>query len=93
MIFIWGVSSKQKNLDHHAGLNVHEDCGQYAQIEVIMTYSCFSLFFIPLFRWNKRYYAKYHCCKRLYELDPSVGKQIEKGLSPKINPQDLSWVS
>lgn len=93
MFIVWGINTKQKNLDYHGRLNVHEDCGQYAQIEIIKTYSYFSLFFIPLFRWNKKYYAKYHCCKRLYQLNTEIGKQIEKGIYPKITSADLMWIS
>lgn len=92
MFLIWGINEKTKVLDYEAGVSVHQDCGQYARIQILMVYTYFSLFFIPLFRWNKRYYARYHCCKRMYELNKELGKLIEKKENPKIQPCDLSWI-
>lgn len=36
--------------------------------QVYMTYMYFSFFFIPLFKWNKRFYVKMSCCDAVYEL-------------------------
>ena len=38
-----------------------------------------SLFFIPTIKWNRRYYVRTSCCGRIYELDPQIGKRIERG--------------
>ena len=40
-----------------------------------MTYMYFSFFFIPIFKWNRRFFVEMSCCGAVYELDPEVGKK------------------
>ena len=47
------------------------------------------MFFIPCFKWNKRYYVQTSCCNTVYELDPEIGKRIAKGEDVEILPQHL----
>ena len=54
-----------------------------------MTYTVLSLFFIPCFKWNRRYYVTMHCCGAVYELDPETGKRIASGESPEITEKDF----
>ncbi|MCD7865717.1 MAG: zinc ribbon domain-containing protein [Clostridiales bacterium] len=64
-------------------------CGAYGRYEVFMTYTALALFFIPCFRWNKRYYVRTTCCGMLYELDPEIGKRIARGERLEITPANL----
>lgn len=89
MIFIGGISQGQKVLDYTKTV-ICGCCGGYGRYEVIMTYMYFSFFFIPLFRWNKRFYVKMSCCGAVYELDPAVGKDILKGGQADIRQSDLT---
>lgn len=57
-----------------------------------MTYMYFSFFFIPLFKWNRRYYVKMDCCEAVYELDPVVGNAVLRGENPDIAEADLRLV-
>ena len=54
-----------------------------------MTYTVLLLFFIPCFKWNRRYYVQTTCCGKIYELDPEVGKRIARGESVEIRNDDL----
>lgn len=54
-----------------------------------MTYTCLSLFFIPVFKWNRHYFVQARCCGSIYQLDKEKGKAILKGAEPWIRPQDL----
>ena len=56
------------------------------------TYMYFSFFFIPLFKWNKRFYVKMSCCDAVYELDPEVGKALLHGQQADIKSSDLTLV-
>ena len=58
MIFIGGITQKTKELLYQAAAMVCGRCGRYGRYQVYMTYMCLSLFFIPVFKWNRRYYAK-----------------------------------
>ena len=46
-------------------------------------------FFVPCFKWNRRYYVQTSCCGKIYELDPEVGKRIARGESVEIRDDDL----
>ena len=45
------------------------------RFEIFKTYSYFHIFFIPIFKWNTRYFVKTACCNSVYELNPDIGKQ------------------
>ena len=57
-----------------------------------MTYLYFSFFFIPLFKWNKKFYVKMSCCEAVYELDPEKGKALARGQQADITQADLTLV-
>ena len=78
MIFIGGISQGQKILDYVKTV-ICDRCGRYGRFQVVMTYMYFSFFFIPLFKWNRKYYVKMSCCGTVYQLDPEVGKILARG--------------
>ncbi|MDO5350365.1 MAG: zinc ribbon domain-containing protein [Lachnospiraceae bacterium] len=88
MIFIGGISQGSKILQY-AGSLMCKYCGSLAQCQVIMTYYYFSFFFIPLFKWNKRFFVKMSCCEAVYELNPEVGRAIARGEQVEIRNEDL----
>ena len=52
MIFIGGISSAVKQLEYLKTV-ICSVCGGYGRYQVFMTYTYFSFFFIPLFKWNR----------------------------------------
>ncbi len=88
MFFIFGISDGQKRLDFVQTM-LCSLCGQFGRLEVYMTYTYFSLFFIPIFFWNKRYYAISTCCNTRYEIAPELGKRIKKGEQLTLTPEEL----
>jgi hypothetical protein len=88
MIFIGGISQGQKILDYVKTVI----CDRYGRFQVVMTYMYFSFFFIPLFKWNRKYYVKMSCCGTVYELDPEVGKILARGGQVDIEQKDLTLV-
>ena len=91
MFFIGGITQGQKQLTFNQ-LVVCSQCGAYGRYQVFMTYMCFSFFFIPLFKWGRRYYVKTSCCETIYELDVEVGKRIDRGETLEIQSSDLTLV-
>lgn len=92
MFFIFGMASKEKKLDFTQTI-VCSNCGSYGRYEAFMTYSYFSLFFIPLLKWNKKYYIKSSCCGSLYSVDKDIGRRVERGENVNINESDLQEVN
>lgn len=92
MFFVFGISTKEKELDFHQ-TTVCKTCASYGSLKAYMTYSYFSLFFIPIFKWNKKYYIKSTCCGTLYSIDKDLGRSIERGESINISDGDLNTIN
>lgn len=93
MFFIGGITQGTKELLYNAAAMVCERCGRYGRYQVCMTYMCLSLFFIPVFKWNRRYYVRTSCCGTVYELDAELGARIARGEEPEIRQENLTLVS
>ncbi len=90
MFFIMGIDPRQKLLQYNNSVFICDRCGQYGRYEVFMTYMCFSLFFIPLIKWNKRYIVRTTCCNGQYELDSGIGQAIARGKDVQIRQEHLT---
>ncbi|MDO4278548.1 MAG: zinc ribbon domain-containing protein [Lachnoclostridium edouardi] len=92
MIFIGGISSGQRELNYKGSVVICGGCGSYGRYQVFMTYMYFSFFFIPLFKWNKRYFVKMSCCGAVYELDSQTGAAIVRGQDVEIQERNLTLI-
>ena len=92
MFFIMGIDPRHKALEYNNSVFICERCGQYGRYEVFMTYMCFSLFFIPIIKWNKKYIVRTTCCNGQYELDPAIGQAIARGDDVQILPEHLTAI-
>ena len=77
MFFICGMSQGKKLLDYTKTV-ICAMCGGYGRYQVFMTYSYFSVFFIPIIKWNRRYYVQMSCCNTVYELNPEKGRKLNR---------------
>jgi len=91
MFFIFGVDNGRRDIPY-GKVMICDICGKYGRYEVFMTYLCFSLFFIPVFKWKKTYYVKSTCCQALYTLDPVIGRLLAKGEEIEIYKDQLTRV-
>lgn len=91
MFFVFGVNSGQKEIGSF-GPVICGGCGSYGRYQVYMTYMCLSLFFIPVFKWGRKYYAQTSCCQSLYELDAQAGRRLQRGEQTEIRPEELTLV-
>ena len=89
MFFICGISHGRKQLNY-VKIVICSQCGGYGRYQVFMTYSYFSVFFIPIIKWDRRYYVQMSCCNTIYGLNAEKGKQISRGEPIEITEQDLS---
>ena len=88
MFFMMGVTQKREDLDF-VQMVACDVCGAYGRMNVYVIYSVLSLFFLPVYKWNRRYYVEMSCCRSLYELDSEVGRGIENGTVTSIDESDL----
>ncbi len=91
MFFIMGISQGNKELNFElGGMNICKKCGSYTTYKVFMTYMYLSIFFIPIFKWNTKYYVESSCCKSIFVLVKEKGKAIKNGEDVIINDEDLT---
>ncbi len=88
MIFISGISSKTKDLNFSSRI-ICPNCEGYGRINVFMTYTGLSLFFIPILKWNKEYFGLTSCCNTTFSISEEIGKRIEKSQDVDLGEEDL----
>ena len=88
MFFMMGITQDRKDLDF-TQLITCDICGSYGRLCVFVTYSVLTLFFVPVWKWNRHYYVETSCCKSIYELNEEIGRRIENGEQVKIEEADL----
>lgn len=88
MFFIIGISNGEKKLNFVQTMLCNR-CGQFGRLEIYVSYMHFTLFFIPIFRWGRRYYVKSSCCNTTYEIDRELGKRIQRGENATLTEADL----
>ncbi|GAA0115020.1 zinc-ribbon domain-containing protein [Clostridium senegalense] len=90
-IGVFGVEKKEKeigNLNDISCRNCDMDLGG----RVIKTFSFFHFFFIPIFKWNEKYYVVCNGCDFIYQVPIEKGKGFEKDKDVKFNYWDLKPV-
>ncbi|MDY0234780.1 MAG: zinc-ribbon domain-containing protein [Gudongella sp.] len=92
MVLLFGTSSKEQKLDFIQSI-VCSNCGEHGEYEAFMTYSIFTIFFIPIFKWNKKFYIISKCCWSTYRLNKELGRAIERGDNISINDSDLEPIN
>lgn len=88
MFFILSIHDRQKSLDFQQLLTCAH-CGHSGTLELYYIETCFSLFFIPLFKWNRRYYARMSCCGATTPLDPESLEKIKNRQWHDLNFDEL----
>ena len=91
MFFMMGITQGRKDLSYNR-MVICDHCGSYGRYEVFMTYMVLSLFFIPCFKWGKKYYVKSTCCDTVWELSADAGKAIARGSEVEITKDMLREV-
>lgn len=90
MFFIMGSGTGNKQLKFDQ-LVICKACGKYGHIRIIELYSYFSIFFIPVFTWNKRYIVHMSCCGESCEISEEIGKEIARGQRTELSEEMLSF--
>ncbi len=91
MFFIGGISNGIQQLIYTKLVTPPGDTKGY-NAEVFMTYTYFSFFFIPLFKWNRQFFVGIREIDRNFKLDPAVGMRILRDEDIEIRPQDLTEI-
>ncbi len=87
-IGIFGIENKEKIIRNISKLYC-KGCNDYVLGRVIKKYDFFHFFFIPLFKWNEKYYVMYDNCNHIYSISREKGKSIESDKEVEISYWDL----
>lgn len=90
MFLIFGIDGGEDRLDFVQNV-ICSVCGSYGRIEVYVVYSVFTLFFLPVFRFGKKYYARMSCCGATCTLSKETGKAVEKKRISEIPEEELRF--
>lgn len=75
MFLLFGVNTETKEYGQRRAQPAISCCGT---LIVSCTYQVFTLFFIPLFRFNRQYFATCPVCGTVYELPKAEGERAVK---------------
>lgn len=92
MFFMIGITNGRKDLSYRQTM-ICSRCGRYGSYTVYVTFMQLLLFFIPCFKWNRQYFVETSCCGTVYQLNPEIGKRLEKGEDLSISDADLTPLS
>ena len=87
-IGVFGIENKEKIIKETQRIYC-KGCNDYIEGKIIKVYSFFPFFFIPLFKWNEKYYVIYNNCDHVYSISKEKGKSIEHDESYEISYWDL----
>lgn len=92
MILFFGINNKCEKLNFDEKLKVHS-CGKFGRGTFFVEYLVFSIFFIPIIKWNKKYFVEYNCCGSIYRINSEIGKKIERGENINLSDDDLHLIT
>ncbi|EYE89570.1 hypothetical protein Q428_02015 [Fervidicella metallireducens AeB] len=75
-IGIFGIENKEKEIKDIKNV-LCNNCGSLTSYKLIKTYTFFHIFFIPLFKWNKKYFLISRCCNNIWEIPLDIGGKLE----------------
>lgn len=87
MFFIFGIENKEKVIKTIRNI-ICKGCGQMSSYELLFTYNFLHLFFIPIFKWNKKYYLRARCCNSIFEISKVTFDKINDQQGEEININD-----
>lgn len=91
MFFFFSVYNDKRRLDFYQRGNC-PICKTIDGYYIVLTYSCFSLFLIPIIKFNKRHYLCSENCNSYYEINKDFANRLIKH-QEVLNPEAIPFVS
>lgn len=88
-IGIFGIEDKRKEIRTIKNLPC-KNCNSGGELTLFKQYSSFHFFFIPILKWNIRYYLICNSCNTAYEISKEKGMRAEQGEESAITYWDLN---
>lgn len=89
MSTLYSTKTKTKQLEFRQNIDC-PNCNRAGSLKAFKSFRQFSINFIPIFKYKKKWYIETTCCGQKYVLSEEVGKQIENGEKTKISFNELN---
>jgi hypothetical protein len=86
---IFGITQKEDVIRKIPNL-ICRSCGRITSYQLVKSSYVFHLFFIPVFSWKVEYYLSSDCCKSIFELTISQGKDLAEGKDSVLDNLNLN---
>ncbi|WAM33922.1 zinc ribbon domain-containing protein [Caldicellulosiruptor morganii] len=88
-IGIFGIEEKAKAI-RQMDVEACPFCGRKGTHTLLKVYNYLHFFFIPVFRWNTRYFIQTGCCSKIYIItNPELARNLEHGANEIISLADV----
>lgn len=84
MLLLFGIGEGQDDLDLGQKITCPV-CGKKAKLEGFRTYRALRLFFVPVLRWDLRYYVRTTCCGTVRKIGKRQGEEIYWGERDRLD--------
>lgn len=91
-IGIFGIENKEKEIKIINNFTC-KNCNRLTIGRVIKHYEFFHFFFIPIFKWNEKYYVECGSCKQIFSISKEKGKMIERGENIELTYWDSNEIN
>lgn len=91
-IGVFGIENKEKEIKIINNFTC-KSCNRLTIGRIIKHYEFFHFFFIPIFKWNEKYYVECGSCKKIFSISKEKGKSIEKGEDIELTYWDLNEIN
>lgn len=85
---LYSRKTKTQQLGFHQNIDC-PFCNRAGSLKAFKSFRQFSINFIPLFKYKKKWYLETTCCGKRYLLSEDVGKQIELGVKTSVSIDEL----
>lgn len=90
MFLLMGMGEKEEQLPLDQ-LEICPVCGRYGRVQVFMRCRCLTLFFLPVFRWNRQYCVRMSCCSAAAPLSHEAGELVRRGEAQALRLNKLDF--
>ncbi|WP_270474220.1 zinc ribbon domain-containing protein [Clostridium cochlearium] len=91
-IGIFGIDERKKDIKLVQNL-VCKACGNMTTYKLVKVNKVFHIFFIPIFKWDKRYFLISRCCNSIFGIPNNLGENLENNEDIDIKDEDLQQIN
>lgn len=77
-IGVFGIGDEEEIAAQYAN-QVCPACGRWSRAELTLAYRYFHIFFLPVWKYSRKYALRMDCCGAIYDMDETYGRELSAG--------------